>query len=177
MPAKPDSEVLYGFGERIRTLRKRAGLSQAELANEIKVTKQAISWWEQGFTPNCSALALYRASQVLDTTMEYLIAGNTFHSIVPAGFRVVCDNTMDQATARDEMPETMEELADADPSCHKCGTFYSLPLTECPWCGDSDAEEIESMSEDDMDKVLLDAGCDPDGLVERTLKRIEVPHD
>ena len=153
MPARPDSEVLHGFGERIRTLRNRAGLSQAELANEIKVTKQAISWWEQGFTPNCSALALYRASQVLDTTMEYLIAGNTFHAYakIPAGFRVVCDNTMDQATARDEMPETMEELADA--------------------------EYIESMSDDDMHKVLLDAGCDPDGLVERTLKRMEVSHD
>ena len=151
MPAKPDDAVLHGFGERIRTLRNRSGLTQAELANEIKVTKQAISWWEQGFTPNCSALALYRASQVLDTTMEYLIAGNTFHSIVPAGFRVVCDNTMDQATARDEMPETMEELADA--------------------------EYIESMSDDDMHKVLLDAGCDPDGLVERTLKRMEVSHD
>ena len=64
MPAKPDSEVLYGFGERICTLRNRSGLTQAELANEIKVTKQAISWWEQGFTPDCSALALYRAAHV-----------------------------------------------------------------------------------------------------------------
>ena len=153
MPAKPDSEVLYGFGERIRTLRNRAGLSQAELANEIKVTKQAISWWEQGFTPNCSALALYRASQVLDTTMEYLLVGNTFHSYakIPSGFRVVCDNTMDQATARDEMPETMEELADA--------------------------EYIESMSEAEIDQVELDAGRDPNAMVERALKRIEVSHD
>ena len=160
MPAKPDSEVLCGFGERIRTLRKRAGLSQAELANEIKVTKQAISWWEQGFTPNCSALALYRASQVLDTTMEYLLVGKLYVHQQEHG-RIVCNNTMDQATARDEMPETMEEVADF---------LWNNSVL-------ADAEEIESMSEDDMDKALLDEGCDPDGLVERTLKRIEVPHD
>ena len=144
MPAKPDSEVLYGFGERIRTLRNRAGLSQAELANEIKVTKQAISWWEQGFTPDCSALALYRASMVLNTTMEYLIAGKSFLS-------TVCSNTMNQATARDEMPETMEELADA--------------------------EYIESMSEAEVDQATLDAGRDPDAVVEKALKSIEVSHD
>ena len=74
MPTKPDVDKLYGFGERIRRLRKRAGLSQVELANEIKVTKQAISWWEQDVVSNCSAIALYRVSKVLGTTMEYLIA-------------------------------------------------------------------------------------------------------
>ena len=36
-----------------------------------------------------------------------------------------------------------------------------------------EVEELADMNEDDMDKALLDAGCDPDGLVERTLKRIE----
>jgi len=83
MPRKPkDADKLYGFGDRIRRLRKRAGLSQAELANEIGATKQSISWWEQDVArnqryecSNCSAIALYRVSKVLDTTMEYLIAG------------------------------------------------------------------------------------------------------
>ena len=84
---------------------------------------------------------------------------------------------MDQATARDEMPETMEELADSDPRpgptmCNVCGGFYRPPLTECPWC-----DCISDMAEEEIDKVLLDAGCDPDGLVERTLKRMEVSHD
>ena len=83
MPRKPkDADKLYGFGDRIRRLRKRAGLTQAELANEIGATKQSISWWEQDVArnqryecSNCSAIALYRVSKVLDTTMEYLIAG------------------------------------------------------------------------------------------------------
>ncbi len=75
MPTKPDVDKLYGFGDRIRRLRKRAGLTQAELANEIGATKQSISWWEQDVVSNCSAIALYRVSKVLDTTMEYLIAG------------------------------------------------------------------------------------------------------
>ena len=167
MPAKPDDAVLHGFGERIRTLRNRSGLTQAELANEIKVTKQAISWWEQGFTPDCSALALYRASMVLNTTMEYLIAGKSFLSTVCSNSMVMPQDAdreresrkadaidraiMDQATARDEMPETMEELADA--------------------------EYIESMSEAEVDQATLDAGRDPNAVVEKALKSIEVSHD
>jgi hypothetical protein len=51
-----------------------------------------------------------------------------------------------QATARDEMPETMEELADA--------------------------EEIEHMRESEIDKALQDDGVDPVSLVERVEKKI-----
>tara|TARA_R110002020_G_scaffold475141_1_gene708781 strand:+ start:832 stop:981 length:150 start_codon:yes stop_codon:yes gene_type:complete len=49
------------------------------------------------------------------------------------------------------MPETMEELADA--------------------------EYIESMSEAEVDQATLDAGRDPDAVVEKALKSIEVSHD
>jgi len=161
MPKKPDSEVTYGFGERIRALRKRAGLSQLELAHEIKVTKGAISWWEQGFTPDCSALALYRAAHVLDTTMEYLIAGKSFNrSDYPKNFmRLLLPSplVMDQATARDEMPQTREELADE--------------------LADEDVEETNNMTEVEIDEALLDAGRDPSAIVERAMKLIEVPHD
>ena len=36
------------IGERIRTLRKAMGISQVDLARELKITKQAVSNWENG---------------------------------------------------------------------------------------------------------------------------------
>jgi len=73
---------------------------------------------------------------------------STFHCNKPECW---CRDTRFRATARDEMPETMEELADA--------------------------EYIESMSEAEVDQATLDAGRDPNVVVERALKSIEVSHD
>ena len=160
MPKKPDSEVTHGFGQRIRALRKRAGLSQSELADEIKATKGAISWWEQGFTPDCSALALYRAAHVLDTTMEYLIAGKSFkRSGYPMEWL--------RPTPRDQWSREVKEAEIAELESE----------TE-------DAEEINNMTEAQIDEALLDAGRDPSAVVERALKLVELdtgiveaPHD
>ncbi len=40
------------FGKRISVLRKRLGLSQAELAEMLGVTSQAVSKWETGVSHN-----------------------------------------------------------------------------------------------------------------------------
>ena len=73
---------------------------------------------------------------------------STFHCNRPGCW---CRDTRFRATARDEMPETMEELADA--------------------------EYIEHMREAEVDQATLDAGRDPDAVVEKALKSIEVSHD
>lgn len=40
--------VQMGFAENLRKIRKERGLSQEELAEVLKVSRQAVSKWEQG---------------------------------------------------------------------------------------------------------------------------------
>jgi len=86
---------------------------------------------------------------------------STFHCNKPDCW---CRDTRFRATARDEMPQTMEELADE--------------------LADEDVEETNNMTEVEIDEALLDAGRDPSAIVERALKLIELdtgiveaPHD
>lgn len=62
------------FSQRLFELRKRAGLSQEELANLVGVTRQAVQKWESGASrpdmDNLSALARY-----FNVTLDWLITG------------------------------------------------------------------------------------------------------
>ena len=37
-----------GFSENLRRIRRERGISQEELAEQLKVSRQAVSKWEQG---------------------------------------------------------------------------------------------------------------------------------
>ena len=60
--------------ERIKELRKREGISQRELSEEIGVPQQTISSWESGRNEpsifNCIVLADY-----FDVSLDYLCRG------------------------------------------------------------------------------------------------------
>lgn len=57
----------------IREMRKAQNLSQAELANKIKVTQGAVSAWEIGlYNPNTKKLK--RLAKALGCTVDKLIA-------------------------------------------------------------------------------------------------------
>ena len=63
-----------GIGERIAGLRKEKNLSQAELAQLLDVSRQAVSKWEQNqSTPDTAKLILL--AELLDTEVEYLATG------------------------------------------------------------------------------------------------------
>jgi len=62
------------IGERITELRKQRNISQAQLAQAMDVTRQAVSKWENDLS--CpDALNLIRLSELLDTNIEYLATG------------------------------------------------------------------------------------------------------
>lgn len=60
------------FGEKIQTLRKKAGLSQEELADQLGVSRQAVSKWERdsGYPETEKILRMARLFQV---TVDYLL--------------------------------------------------------------------------------------------------------
>lgn len=60
------------FSNKIRALRKENGISQEELAHKLKVSRQAISKWEngQGFPEMDKLLAI---SNIFDVSLDYLL--------------------------------------------------------------------------------------------------------
>ena len=83
------------IGEHIAIYRKKAGLTQEQLAEKMNVTAQAVSKWENGLTcPDLDSVA--RLAGFLGVTVEQLIHGD---AAVPAvqvvetprvGKRVLC---------------------------------------------------------------------------------------
>lgn len=61
-------------GERIQELRKAKGLSQEGLANEMGVSRQAVSKWEAGqSSPDLDNIIAL--SKIFDVTTDYLLTG------------------------------------------------------------------------------------------------------
>lgn len=70
------------LGERITELRKLAGMSQAQLADALDVSRQAVSKWETDQS-NPDSANLIRLSDVLDTDVEYLTTGRKTFGMRP----------------------------------------------------------------------------------------------
>lgn len=60
-------------GEKIRLLRKKAGISQAELAKMINTTKQNMYKYETGLISNIPTQKIPLISKILNTTPAYLM--------------------------------------------------------------------------------------------------------
>lgn len=62
------------IGNRIRTLRKRMGITQMELAARTDLNNEMISRYERGkYLP--SVIGMVRIAEELYTTVEYLVTG------------------------------------------------------------------------------------------------------
>ena len=71
------------LGERIREARKRVGMSQELLAERMEVSRQAVAKWESDRSAP-SAERLFRLAEVLGTTTQFLLWGDT-ETADPAG--------------------------------------------------------------------------------------------
>lgn len=62
------------LGERISELRKAANISQGKLAEDMGISRQAVSKWENDLaSPDTSKMI--RLAEVLNTEVEYLVSG------------------------------------------------------------------------------------------------------
>lgn len=62
------------IGERIIELRKERNLSQAQLADTLNISRQAVSKWENDLA-SPDTLKLIQLADVLNTEVEYLATG------------------------------------------------------------------------------------------------------
>lgn len=74
------------IGERIISLRKEKRISQAQLAQALDVTRQAVSKWENDLTAP-DTIKFIQLADVLDTDVEYLATGN--HSKLKASPEII----------------------------------------------------------------------------------------
>lgn len=63
------------MGDRIRTLRKSKGWTQQKLADELGVTREAVSQWESGEIKNIKLATFLALIELFGTTHEYLVHG------------------------------------------------------------------------------------------------------
>ena len=66
---------MYDFAERLKTLRKKLGLTQQALADNIGVTKAAISSMERGITNSPTPEHLFKLSRALHCDPLLLLKG------------------------------------------------------------------------------------------------------
>lgn len=59
------------FGEKLQQLRKQHHLSQEKLAEQLNVSRQAISKWEMGAMPDLDNVI--RISRIFDCSLDYLL--------------------------------------------------------------------------------------------------------
>ena len=62
------------LGERIVSLRQQRGISQADLAKGLDVSRQAVSKWEKGQS-SPDTVKLIQLAEFLDVEVEYLATG------------------------------------------------------------------------------------------------------
>jgi len=72
----PDTAPAAGLADRIQAARRRARLTQAQLAQAVGVTRSAVAQWETGRTGQVGG-NLARIAAALNTSVEHLLLGET----------------------------------------------------------------------------------------------------
>ncbi len=100
------------YGEKITALRKKKGMTQAELGAELNVTYQAVSKWERGESqPDFGTMS--KIAHLFDVPLSYFEEGDeqTAETVATAEAEVVMEET-------EEVKEAEKKLLGV---CHDCG--------------------------------------------------------
>jgi transcriptional regulator with XRE-family HTH domain len=94
MPKKSTTDIA-GFGERLVTLRKAAGFTQQELAQELGVSRRMIAYYE-GETQHPPTTILPRLAQALGVSADELLNGNGRREAAPPAASVRLQRKLQQ---------------------------------------------------------------------------------
>ena len=101
------------IGSRIAALRRGAGLSQAQLAQQLKISPSAIGMYEQGRRePGAQMLA--ELSRLFGVSIDYLVTGKpelpADEQQLRSALEVVVESAQKQLGRRRDKPFTRQEL-------------------------------------------------------------------
>lgn len=91
--------VDFDFGERLKELRKKAGLTQSQLGERVGLTKSVISFYEQQ-ERSPSPAVIVRLSEIFHVSTDYLLG-------------VERGRTLDISDLTKEQAEILEDLVAA----------------------------------------------------------------
>lgn len=92
-------------GERIKTARKAAGLSQEALGKAAKVSKGSVSQWESGLTKNLRMENLFAVEDATGYRARWLALGEGPEKVNDPGV---------SNTTREEMAQELDNATDED---------------------------------------------------------------
>ena len=94
------------FGENLKKLRKRANLSQTELAKQLQINQYNISFWEIGRSePNIEQII--KLSKILNVPADYLLGKDVILTLNDEEFQTVTNHFK-----QDIEDEMLQELID-----------------------------------------------------------------
>ena len=68
------------FGKRLTECMEISGYTNTKLTEELNVSKNAVGNYKKGQIPN--AIILYKISQILETTVEFLLTGKKVNETI-----------------------------------------------------------------------------------------------
>ena len=101
------------LGPRIAALRRAAGLSQGELAEQLQVSTSAVGMYEQG-RREPSVETLVALARTFGVTVDYLLTGQASlqeQQAVASAMELVLSDADAQLDKRSKRPLSREELA------------------------------------------------------------------
>lgn len=112
------------LGNKLLDLRKKAGLSQEDVANELGVSRQTVSKWETDQTvPDLINIKLL--SQLYHVSYDYLISGNTLSGDVTSIEMIVDEIDWTSAWSKKyPILATYQGIQGIQPYCEELCDFY-----------------------------------------------------
>ncbi len=103
---------MYSIGEKIKELRKERNMTQAQLAEKLGVTYQAVSKWENGTaSPDISIIPdITRAFSVSADVLFDLVNPDVKKEEIYADYRDILDNTNSILRARRLLEKAIKEF-------------------------------------------------------------------
>lgn len=103
---------MYSIGEKIKELRKEQNMTQAQLAEKLGVTYQAVSKWENGITsPDISIIPdITRAFSVSADVLFDLVNPDVKKEEIYADYKDILDNTNTNLRARRLLEKAVKEF-------------------------------------------------------------------